>query len=82
VGRLNDLYFAPTVPSSLDPLRERRDRAVDRRRGGDRRKADAKPPGVHERRTTLESRKPEVAEIAMSDSEWSALGGGTPPKKP
>ncbi|MEP7297493.1 MAG: hypothetical protein ABI702_15010 [Burkholderiales bacterium] len=79
---MNDHHFAPTVPSSLEPLHERRDRAVNRRSGVDRRKADAKPPGLHDRRTTLESRKPEVAEIAMSDSEWAALSGEPSPQQP
>ena len=47
--------------------------ALERRRGIDRRRVDADPPGKRERRRGVESRKPEVTEIEMSDSEWTAL---------
>jgi hypothetical protein len=51
----------------------------DRRSGVDRRKVDAGPPGKVERRRSLESRKPDVIEITMSDSEWGALSKSVPP---
>jgi len=46
---------------------------ADRRSGVDRRKIDAELVGRRDRRRGLESRKPEVAELDMSDSDWSAL---------
>ena len=48
-------------------------RWVERRSGVDRRDVDNGPPGKHERRRGVESRKPEVTEIEMSDSEWTRL---------
>jgi hypothetical protein len=44
----------------------------DRRSGADRRKADVDYPG-RDRRRGVESRKPEVVELDMSNSEWTAL---------
>ncbi|WP_082549244.1 hypothetical protein [Rhizobacter sp. Root404] len=49
---------------------------ADRRAGVDRRRADGPPPGKHERRRGIESRKPEVIELDMSNSEWAALSDG------
>lgn len=46
---------------------------VDRRAGADRRRVDQGPPGKHERRRTLEARKPEVSEVEMTNSEWNTL---------
>ncbi|HKX43417.1 MAG TPA: hypothetical protein VJO99_19815 [Burkholderiaceae bacterium] len=48
-------------------------RWAERRCGDDRRKVDKGPPGKHERRRGVESRKPEVTELEMSDSEWTRL---------
>ena len=45
----------------------------DRRSGADRRKIDALPLGKVDRRRSIDSRKPEVVELDMSNSEWSAL---------
>ncbi|MES2959670.1 MAG: hypothetical protein V4792_15880 [Pseudomonadota bacterium] len=45
----------------------------DRRSGADRRKLDVVTPGKPERRRNVESRKPEVVELEMSNSEWGAL---------
>ena len=45
----------------------------DRRSGVDRRRADVDLAGKHERRRGVESRKPEVVELDMSNSEWTAL---------
>jgi len=50
----------------------------DRRSGVDRRKVDIGPPaGKPERRRSVEARKPEVVELDMTNSEWTALEGGT-----
>jgi hypothetical protein len=46
---------------------------AERRSGADRRQIDADLTGKRDRRRGLESRKPEVAELDMSDSDWSAL---------
>jgi hypothetical protein len=55
---------------------------AERRSGADRRKIDAELVGRRDRRRGLESRKPEVAELDMSDSDWSALVQAAPaPKK-
>ena len=45
----------------------------DRRSGVDRRQVDKGPPGRHERRQSLESRQPEVVELELSNSAWTAL---------
>ena len=48
----------------------------DRRSGVDRRKVDIGPPaGKPERRRSVEARKPEVVELDMTNSEWTALEG-------
>lgn len=55
---------------------------TERRTGEDRRRVDNGPPGKHERRRSLEPRKPEVVELDMTNSEWSALSDESmPPKK-
>ncbi len=48
-------------------------KATDRRSGVDRRRADKGPPGRVDRRRVAEPRKPEVAELDLTDSEWSVL---------
>jgi len=54
----------------------------DRRSGADRRNADLPPPGKVDRRRSVESRKPEVVEIEMTNSEWDSLDRGvSPPRK-
>jgi hypothetical protein len=61
-------------------------KTIERRSGADRRRADKGPPGRVERRRVAEPRKPEVAEIDLSASEWSALTeqafAAPAPKKP
>jgi len=52
---------------------------TDRRCGGDRRHVEGQPPGKHDRRRRVESRKPEVVELDMSSSEWAALSELPPP---
>jgi hypothetical protein len=65
------------------PLGSKQDSDDDRRTGEDRRRVDNGPPGKHERRRSLEPRKPEVVELDMSNSEWSALSDDpAPPKLP
>jgi hypothetical protein len=48
---------------------------IDRRSGKDRRKLEKGPPGTHDRRRSVEPRKPEVVELDLSPSEWGALTG-------
>lgn len=48
-------------------------RGADRRSGVDRRKLDKGPPGKVERRRNVESRKPDVSEVEMTNSEWGDL---------
>ncbi len=48
-------------------------KTTDRRSGRDRRQIDKGPPGRAERRRVAEPRKPEVAELDMTESEWAAL---------
>lgn len=42
----------------------------NRRSGWDRRQLDVDPPNAKERRRTIESRKLEIDEISISESEW------------
>jgi hypothetical protein len=46
---------------------------TERRSGSDRRKVDKLPPGKVDRRRSVDSRKPDVVELDMSNSEWTAL---------
>lgn len=56
--------------------------ASERRTGRDRRIEDLGPPvGRSERRRGIESRKPDVIELDMSNSEWVALTEDLMPKK-
>ena len=64
------------------PPLPRESRAADRRGGPDRRREDLGPPGKHERRRGIESRKPDVLEREMSDSEWTALTQAPPKPAP
>lgn len=48
-------------------------KTAERRSGVDRRRADKGPPGRVDRRRVAEPRKPEVAELDLSESEWGAL---------
>lgn len=50
--------------------------ATDRRSGADRRRTEKGPPGLAERRRGVEPRQPEVVELDMSESQWSALTQG------
>ena len=56
-------------------LQNRKTDEVDRRSGKDRRQVEeGPPPGKPERRRGLEPRQPDVIELQLTDSEWSALG--------
>jgi hypothetical protein len=54
----------------------------ERRSGRDRRRVDKAPPGGHERRRSVEPRRPEVEELDISPSEWDRLSGGGLKKGP
>jgi hypothetical protein len=49
---------------------------IERRSGMDRRQKDVGGPNGRERRTSLETRKPEVVELDLTPSEWAALDCG------
>ena len=61
----------------------RKAREHDRRSGADRRQVDSLPPGKIDRRRSVDARKPDVLELDMSNSEWTALNQApSPPTKP
>jgi hypothetical protein len=60
---------------------DQKSREGDRRSGVDRRKVDVACPGKRERRRNLESRKPDVVEREMTNSEWGALTHEPPPPR-
>lgn len=66
---------------TLRPPKTSAKTTTDRRSGRDRRQVDKGPPGRAERRRVAEPRKPEVAELDMTESEWGALAqeSVTPP---
>jgi hypothetical protein len=47
--------------------------STERRSGNDRRRRESTPPASWERRRAIEPRKPEVAELEMTTSQWDAL---------
>jgi hypothetical protein len=47
--------------------------SIERRSGNDRRRLESAPPASWERRRAIEPRKPEVAELEMTTSQWDAL---------
>ena len=49
--------------------------SYERRCGKDRRQEDSDFSGKGERRRTVESRKPEITEIQLSDNDWKLLFG-------
>jgi hypothetical protein len=51
----------------------------DRRSGRDRRQKDAGLPNGRERRRNVEARRPDVAEIEMTPSQWARLHAETQP---
>ncbi|HEY6135761.1 MAG TPA: hypothetical protein VIW70_17435 [Rubrivivax sp.] len=56
-------------------------RTAERRQGLDRRRNEGKPPLGWERRRSVEPRKPEVAELDLTESQWGALQGEPLPAK-
>lgn len=68
----------PPTPNATGP--------TERRSGQDRRRTESpQPPGGRERRRNMEPRKPDVAELDLSLSQWDALNElplpDPPPKK-
>jgi len=64
-------------------------RHAERRSGLDRRLRESTPPSAWERRRSVEPRKPDVAELEMTPSQWDLLhvdafpaAMGKPSKKP
>jgi hypothetical protein len=53
-------------------------RSGERRSGQDRRRLEGTPPTGRERRRAIEPRKPEVAELEMTPSQWDALLDAAP----
>ena len=53
--------------------------SVERRSGKDRRRHESQPPGTWERRRSVEPRKPEVAELEITPSQWDLLHGDALP---
>jgi hypothetical protein len=51
------------------------DRNIERRSGHDRRRHECAPPGTWERRRSVEPRKPDVAELEITPSQWDLLHG-------
>ena len=80
--RLDKLESQGTLSSVVAPSGLPAAPRAERRAGKDRRKAEIGPPSRHERRTTLEARKPQVIELEMSASEWAMLGDSPAPAEP
>jgi hypothetical protein len=64
------------------PVTPREGQTADRRKGVDRRKEDLLRPGQPERRRSVESRKPEVRVIEVSESDWARLDSAAQPTSP
>jgi hypothetical protein len=76
--RMDKVDLQTTLPSAVARSDLPTAPPVERRAGRDRRDAEIGPPSRHERRTTLEARKPQVVELEMSPSEWAMFGGPPP----
>ena len=50
-------------------------RPAERRSGKDRRRRESTPPAGWERRRSVEPRKPDVAELEITPSQWDLLHG-------
>ncbi len=50
-------------------------RPAERRSGHDRRRRESAPPGGWERRRSVGPRKPDVAELEITPSQWDLLHG-------
>jgi hypothetical protein len=50
-------------------------RPAERRSGNDRRRRESTPPAGWERRRSVEPRKPDVAELEITPSQWDLLHG-------
>lgn len=74
------------MPSENSPPTQHGAGPTERRSGQDRRRAESsEPPHGRERRRNVEPRKPDVAELDLSLSQWDALTElplpAIPPKK-
>jgi len=70
---LHNEHRKPVLPPMMSKPAPRKPILEDRRSGTDRRKIDMPRPGLLDRRRALDSRKPEVTELEMTNSEWTAL---------
>jgi len=77
--RTDKLDSQLALPSVVTPSDRPATPKTERRTGKDRRNAEAGPPTRHERRTSLEARRPQVVELEMSPSEWAMFGDLPPP---
>ncbi|MGV8824241.1 hypothetical protein [Methylibium petroleiphilum] len=70
------------MPSENPPRTLQAAHPTERRTGRDRRRTESpEPPGGRERRRNVEPRKPDVAELDLSLSQWDALNELPTPKK-
>ncbi|QAZ38701.1 hypothetical protein C1M51_04250 [Methylibium sp. Pch-M] len=70
------------MPSANPPRTPHTASPTERRTGLDRRRTESpEPPGGRERRRNVEPRKPDVAELDLSLSQWDALNELPSPKK-
>jgi hypothetical protein len=68
--------MTPKPPTTVQPLTK------ERRSGADRRSVDIDRPGKKDRRRAVDPRKPDVVELEMTNSEWTALNQSpAPPTK-
>lgn len=68
-----------SIRSTQNTMKAGRPQPADRRAGRDRRQVDhGPPPGVRERRVSVEPRKPEVLERELTNSEWDSLNEPMP----
>jgi hypothetical protein len=62
-----------TIPDMVKTHGKSQPGSIERRSGNDRRRLESAPPASWERRRAIEPRKPEVAELEMTTSQWDAL---------
>ena len=72
------LYWVTGLLKAYRKRRECHSMLRERRSGSDRRQEDVGPPGKIEQRRRVEARKPEIAEIVLSEAEWEANFGRRP----
>jgi hypothetical protein len=62
-----------TIPVMVKAHGNSQPGSIERRSGNDRRRRESVPPASWERRRAIEPRKPEVAELEMTPSQWDLL---------